>query len=198
MRIELPDQPGSLGRVASAIGAAGADIEVLEIVEHRPDGTAVDDVILEFGPGVLADAVVSACHALDGVKVLWINRYAGSANLFRDLELVETLSQEPHTALDRLVEMLPDPFRANWAARVNEQGVVALSDCAPSGLTWLDIDRATRLAFDNDVTAIAAAPLGSEVVMIGRDGGPEFLDSELARLAHLATLARTLSRSRTD
>ena len=44
MRVELPDVPGSLGRVASAIGEAGGDIDAIEIVEHRPDGSAVDDV----------------------------------------------------------------------------------------------------------------------------------------------------------
>jgi hypothetical protein len=31
-----------------------------------------------------------------------------------------------------------------------------------------------------------------EVVIIGRRGGPEFLDSELARLGHLVTLARAI------
>ena len=33
MRVELPDVPGSLGRVASAIGEAGGDIEAIEIVD---------------------------------------------------------------------------------------------------------------------------------------------------------------------
>ena len=41
LRVELPDVPGSLGRVASAIGEAGGDIEAIEIVEHRRDGSAV-------------------------------------------------------------------------------------------------------------------------------------------------------------
>ena len=52
LRVELPDVPGSLGRVASAIGEAGGDIEAIEIVEKRHDGqTAVDDVLLEIAPG---------------------------------------------------------------------------------------------------------------------------------------------------
>ena len=32
LRVELPDVPGSLGRVATAIGEAGGDIEAIEIV----------------------------------------------------------------------------------------------------------------------------------------------------------------------
>ena len=54
LRVELPDVPGSLGRVASAIGAAGGDIEAIEIVEKRYDGTAVDDVLLEMVDGAIA------------------------------------------------------------------------------------------------------------------------------------------------
>ena len=97
MRVELPDVPGSLGRVASAIGEAGGDIDAIEIVEKR-DGFAVDDVLLETAPGVMPDSVVSACSVLDGVSVLWINRYAAGGNLFLDLEVVESLTEDPSTA----------------------------------------------------------------------------------------------------
>ena len=50
LRVELPDVPGSLGALATALGSAKADIEAIEIVEHRADGTAVDDVLLELPP----------------------------------------------------------------------------------------------------------------------------------------------------
>ena len=35
---------------------------------------------------------------------------------------------------------------------------------------------------------------GNEMVVIGRRGGPEFVDSELARLGHLVSLAASLAR----
>ena len=118
LRVELPNVPGSLGRLASAIGAAGGDIEAIEIVEKRYDGTAVDDVLLEMVDGAMPDSVVSACNAVEGVKVLWISRYLAGGNLFLDLEVVESLTAEPATALDRLVELLPVAFRCEWAARI--------------------------------------------------------------------------------
>ncbi|MCW2770497.1 MAG: amino acid-binding protein, partial [Aeromicrobium sp.] len=34
LRVELPDVPGSLGTLATALGGAGADIEAIEIVER--------------------------------------------------------------------------------------------------------------------------------------------------------------------
>src|SRR5215212_5569603 len=119
LRVELPDVPGSLGRLASAIGEAGGDIEAIEIIEKRHDGVAVDDVLLETVPGALPDSIVSACTALDGVRVLWISRYAAGGNLFLDLEAVEDLTADPKGALDRLIDLLPVTFRAAWADRVN-------------------------------------------------------------------------------
>jgi hypothetical protein len=200
LRVELPDVPGSLGRVATAIGEAGGDIEAIEIVEHRPDGTAVDDFLLEMAPGMMPDSVVSACNILDGVHVVWVSRYAAGGNLFLDLEVVEALTEDPASARDRLIDLLPIAFRVDWAARVTPgtDGVAATvvhaTDAAPS---TYDIDHErvpvpTRLPGD-EVYVECAAPFGDDFVLLGRRGGPEFLDSELARLEHLVGLAMTIS-----
>lgn len=200
LRVELPDVPGSLGRLASAIGEAGGDIEAIEIVDKRHDGTAVDDVLLETAPGSMPDSVVSACNQLDGVRVIWISRYAQGGNLFLDLEAVEALTEEPSQALDRLVEVLPLTFRADWAARIHRsQGLIETTDGAPQDLPFCEIERSTRLEFEgedtDDETLYAGARIdGNEVVVIARRGGPEFLDSELARLGHLVGLAASMAR----
>ncbi len=211
MRIELPDVPGSLGRVAAAIGEAGADIEAIEIVEHRADGTAVDDVLLETPPTVMPDSIVSACAELDGVRVLWISRYGAGGNLFLDLEAVETMTEEPLAALDRLIDLTPLTFRADWAVRLRmteEHAVVlhrtsAAPDMHAGVVRWFPLERAARLTADEDwdgfnSMVLAAAPLGvpEEAVLLGRRGGPEILDSELARLGHLAALAVSIASHR--
>ncbi len=201
LRVELPDVPGSLGRVATAIGEAGGDIEAIEIVEHRPDGSAVDDVLLETAPGAMPDSIVSACNALEGVSVIWISRYAAGGNLFLDLEAVEELTASPENALDRLVDLLPVTFRADWGARVhhNRDGSVAIlhgTGAAPENLPWYDVSKASRVDSEDDEIVLAAAPLiDGEVVVIGRRGGPEILDSELARLGHLTALAVSIAKS---
>jgi hypothetical protein len=200
IRLELPDVPGSLGRVATAMGEAGADIEAIEIVEHRHDGSAVDDVLLDLAPGVMPDSVVSACNALDGVQVVWISRYAAGGNLFLDLEVVEELTRHGSEALDRLVGMLPVTFRADWAARLERSPgggrVVQATGAAPAQIAWAELDQAVRLPAVDDVTIYCGARLtDDQIVVVGRDGGPEFLDSELARLSHLLALAVSISRS---
>jgi hypothetical protein len=198
LRVELPDVPGSLGRVATAIGEAGGDIEAIEIVEKRhDDGTAVDDVLLEMQSGAMPDSVVSACNSLDGVQVLWINRYAAGGNLFLDLEAVDDLTADPEKALDRVVDLLPDVFRADWAVRVHRaQGVIQRTGGAPTSMPFVELDSAARLDVDGDEVNLYAGTRidGNELIVIGRRGGPEFVDAELARFGHLVSLAASLAR----
>jgi hypothetical protein len=210
MRVELPDVPGSLGALATALGAAGADIEAIEIVEHGSDGRAVDDVLLELPPTVLPDMVVSACQKLDGVAVLWISRYTAGANLHLDLEAVESLTEEPEHAMRRLVELVPVVFRSDWALLLGlDEGAVTVLDrtsAAPQvdgvGEAWLPLARGCRLTGPVGVETWEAAlligvPVGSPdlALVAGRRGGPEFLDSEVARMAHLAGLAASIVAS---
>lgn len=204
LRVELPDVPGSLGRVASAIGEAGGDIDAIEIVEHRRDGYAVDDVLLDIPQGVMPDTIISACNVLDGVHVLWISRYAAGGQLFLDLEAVEEMTQQPDQSLDKLVDLLPVTFKVDWAARVAraasaESGteIVHATGAAPETIEWAHLEHADRVHSDGeDIVLQAGAPVtAGEIVLIGRRGGPDFLDSEVARLGHLVGLAVTISRT---
>jgi hypothetical protein len=200
LRVQLPDVPGSLGRLASAIGDAGGNIDAIEIVS-RGDGFAVDDVFLAAENGVMPDTIVSACQQLDGVEVLWIGRYAAGSNLFLDLEAVESMTEQPDLAGDTLVELAPTVFRVDWAVRVrrhdDQVSVAHRTSAAPAEIpvevTWPG--QSTRQATYGDLI-IAAVRLGDdEAVVLARRGGPQFLDSELARLQHLAGLAGSIARA---
>lgn len=68
LRCALPDRPGELARLATAISAVGGDIHGVDVVEHR-DGRALDDVELTLDD----DRVATLLHhvsALDGVMVV--------------------------------------------------------------------------------------------------------------------------------
>jgi hypothetical protein len=198
MRVELPDVPGSLGRVASTIGMAGGDIEAIEIVEKRPDGTALDDVLLEVAQGTMPDSIVSACNQLDGVRVVFVSRYPTGGNVVLDLEAVEELTAAPSEALDRLIDLLPVTFRTDWAARVHRaKGVVYGTSAAPEEFDFVELEGPSRLEVaDDDVNLYAAARIdGNEIAVVGRRGGPEFVDSEVARMGHLCALAVTISEA---
>jgi hypothetical protein len=200
LRVELPDVPGSLGRLASAIGDAGGNIDAIEIIGKDPvDGSAIDDVFIA-ADGIMPDTIVSACTALDGVRVLWISRYAAGGNLFLDLEAVEAMTQEPETALEKLVDAVPEVFRVDWGVLVRDGVIEHGTPAAPSSLpAGLDLPTDAGKAHPLDVPeawaelVVATTPVAAdEHVLVARRGGPEFLDSELARLAHLVGMAASL------
>jgi hypothetical protein len=207
LRVELPDVPGSLGALATALGGAGADIEAIEIVERRTDGRVVDDVLLELPARVMPDALITACHQLEGVKVDWISRYNAGANLSMDLEAVEQFTENPAKAIENLVEVIPSTFRTDWAMALHrvegEAVVMAKSSTAPKlvdeATAWLGIrkSKVLREVPEWDSTVLAASPARDRrgdgfVVVVGRHGGPEFLASELARLGHMVSLAASV------
>ncbi|MGN6161851.1 MAG: ACT domain-containing protein [Marmoricola sp.] len=199
LRVQLPDVPGSLGRLATAIGSAGGNIDAIEIVS-REGGFAVDDVFLAADSTAMPDSIVSACQQLDGVEVLWISRYAAGTNLFLDLEAVEAMTQAPATAADTLVDLVPQVFRADWGVRARRNGAgleVAHRTSAaprelPDGTPW-PADGVTDSAV-GELLMLAAPLAEDEAVVIARRGGPEFMDSELARLRHLVQLAGSIAR----
>ena len=86
-------------------------------------------------------------------------------------------------------------FRVDWGARVHRaKGSVHGTTAAPADLTFVEIEGPTRIEGDDEVTLYAAARLdGNEIVVVGRRGGPEFVDSEIARLGHLAGLAVSIA-----
>jgi hypothetical protein len=208
LRLIIPDRPGSLGTVATALGEVNADIHAIEIVEHRREnGTAVDDIVVDLPPGVLPDRLVSACNGVAGVEVIWFSRYGAGGGLHMDLEAVEQMTSAPADAIDILVEQSPAVLHADWAALLDGTGSevkVALETSATPEFgdvtdNWLPLEKATTLAAPDHHKGLAesvlvAAPLdsGRRVLVIGRRGGPEFLGSEVARLSYLASLAVTI------
>ena len=208
LRVVLPDRPGMLGALATALGEVGADIVSLDVVERGPDG-AVDDLVVALPPGGLADRLITGAHSVPGVVVESLRPYHGAQDLHRDLELVEQLAASPACGLSVLVRDLPGVFRAGWALLV-EAGptVVDASPSAPAldgvGLPWLPLDGPRRLdrraawvpeRWQALGIELAAAPVGSphRAVLVGRTGGPAFRQSEVLRLAHLAGIAASVA-----
>lgn len=208
LRVQLPDVPGSLGRLASAIGSSGANIDAIEIVgRDSAAGIAIDDVFIAPDAEVMPDSIVSACTSLAGVKVLWISRYAAGGNLFLDLEAVESMTQDAAKAIERLVDGLPMVFRVDWGVHLRRDGegatVVHGTPAAPTEIpekiVWpANLEKGQRIDVPEAWSdlVVAGSPLNTdELVVVGRRGGPEFLESEIARLAHLIAMAASLRRN---
>jgi len=70
LEIALPDRPGSLGAVASAIGFAGGDIRGLQVLKSE-DGRGYDQIIVAI-PGSDTTDLVNVLTSIGGVEVLSI------------------------------------------------------------------------------------------------------------------------------
>ena len=68
LQVSLPDRPGSLGMLASAIGTAGADIR--ELVVLRSEGETGYDQITVAVPGTDPTDLVEVLNSIGGVQVL--------------------------------------------------------------------------------------------------------------------------------
>lgn len=204
IRVQLPDAPGTLGAVATALGVIGADILSLDVVE-RGGGQAVDDLVVELPSGRPPDVLITAVESIAGVEVDAVRPYAGVLDTHRELELVEEVAARPRHGVEIFTEGVPKIVRAGWAVTLaaNGQGarLLAASTAAPESpefpVPWLPLQRATVLdAEDSWVpetwrqlgTELAATPLGKpeRALLVGRPGGPMFRAAEVARLAHLA------------
>ncbi|WP_436501853.1 amino acid-binding protein [Actinokineospora sp. HUAS TT18] len=204
IRVQLPDSPGTLGAVATALGAIGADILSVDVVE-RLGGVAIDDLVVELPSGRLPDVLITAAESVEGVEVDAVRPYAGVLDTHRELELVEEVAAEPNDGLEIFTKGVPKIIRAGWALVVTSDAggahTVAASGAAPTvqtlDLPWMPLARATILDGEEPWvpetwrelgTELAATPLGKpdRVLLVGRPGGPMFRAAEVARLAHLA------------
>lgn len=202
MRVALPDRPGSLGAVATAMGTVGADINAVEIVE-KYEGYAIDDFMLEMPSGAAPDSLITACTSVEGVEVVWLSYYPEAWGLQSDVDVLNSMLEQPDDAERILTRESPQVFRVSWAVLVDRVTgtVLAQTDLAPD----LDGAGVAALGALDDVrdgelpdgwltgwneTLIAVAPFHSNAsIVLARRGGPEFLKSELARLRHLTALA---------
>ncbi len=204
LRVQLPDKPGALGAVATALGGIGADILSVDVVE-RGGGIAVDDLVVELPSGRLPDVLITAAESVDGVEVDAVRPYAGVLDTHRELELVEAIADDPRNGLAVFTEGVPKIVRAGWAMTLSTDGHsvtrLAASTAAPQAvdveMPWLPLQRATVLDGESPWvpetwqqlgTELAATPLGKpdRALLVARPGGPMFRAAEVARLAHLA------------
>jgi hypothetical protein len=212
LRLVVPDRPGILGAVATALGDAGIDIVSVDVLE-RGNGVAVDDVLVELPEGRLPDSLITAAQAVPGVQVESMRPFAGPLDTHRELDLLDALAHAAEgTAGKLLAAELPRVFHSGWAVvlacdpRDGCAGVAA-SEAAPGFeglvLPWMPLTAPRLLPSEEEwlprrwrdmAIEMMAAPFGpGHAVVLGRSGGPAYRRSELLRLAHLTGIAGTVA-----
>ena len=213
IRIQLPDRPGALGAVATALGNVGCDILSLDVVERR-SGIAIDDLVVELPSGRLPDVLITAAESVEGVEVDAVRPWAGVLDTHRELELVEQVAADPAGGLQIFTDGVPKIIRAGWAVVLTVTqgrahritGSFAAPETLAAQLPWWPLRRATILDGEDPWvplpwrelgTELAATPLGGseQVLLVGRPGGPMFRAAEVAHLEHLAGIVAVVLRN---
>lgn len=209
IRINVPDLPGTLGRVASAIGSAGSDIVKVNVLESEA-GRAVDDVFVVVRDSQHLARVSDHLAGLGGTQMLGVQYPAPPVGGHADLELINQILGNPERGLQTLVDGAPGAMGADWAAIVvydslgDFDGIVTVSGHAPGPeavvvrsalrLGQVELD---RLDGGEPYGGAVLVPLGHHPVglLMVREEGPEFHRSELYRLEQVGlVVAHGLSR----
>lgn len=207
LRLAVPDRPGSLGRVATALGAAAADIVRVDVLDSE-SGRALDDVLVEVRDLAHVQRVRDQLDAVPGVEVVGAQHPAPPSGGHAELELVDHVVTQsvssPAAALQTLVDGVPAAAGADWAVALryaaggDPEAVVAASTGAPAPeavRTTLPLRLAAVTlpggGTDGPPPAAAVVPLGTlrVALLVVREGGLAFHRSELWRLGQVGEIA---------
>jgi hypothetical protein len=193
LRVELPDQPGALARVTRAIARTGADVMSVAVLEAEA-GRAVDDFRLRWPDGRDPAPLAAAMDLERGVTVLGCRRTRWLLDGRADLDLLTYLLAVPGRGVETLVDMAPAALDADWAElRAPSRRLSPLytsSDTRHDSLAPQDLP-VRAISGDTDAVAWAQFPLPPlrSVLVIGREGGPPFLRSEMVHGERVVALA---------
>lgn len=215
MRFSLPDRPGTLGAVATAISHVPASIVTLRVVERQGE-YAIDEAVLEAAATAdeekdVPEAIRRAAEAVPAVTVECVRRIQREPDPLASLTLAERLSHGIGSPLSTLVDALPEAMPAAWAIAFDFTDgleVLATSPSAPvpRGLDppWLPLVGARRLHYGEWMPQswrmvrleLAAVPWEADAkcIVVGRWAGMQFRGSELRQMEILTGLALRATR----
>ena len=152
LRISVPDRPGSLGRVTSAIGSAGGDIAKVDVLESEA-GRALDDVFVTVRDAAHLDRLTQHRRRADR------GRHRRACSTRRPLppgtptwNWSSRCSRSRGRSLQTLVDGAPAALGADWAA---------LLEFGPDDVQTSVLARSLRAPEPGTITVAAPLRLGA-------------------------------------
>ena len=197
LRVSVPDRPGSLAALTTALAAAGANVLSVSVVE-REAGRAVDDLLLDWPYGRAWDAVTTAVDNCAGARVHGL-RHINEPSVTHDSDLLAQIATDPSRALETLVDGLPHLLLADWCAifdrRWPQQADYATPG-TPQPLPETDhpLARPRTLSIDGESLLLAPVAESSLRILVGRYAGPGFTRAEMQRCSSLLAATTAILR----
>lgn len=204
LRIALPDRPGALGRVGTAIGSLGGNVLTIDVQEV--DGaSAVDELLVDLPDAVLPADIARALDAAGAGTLL--SAKTGTAlpdQVVRALRWACALtSAGPHGADDELERAVAEVCGCPnvWLADVNQAGFVeagrlALARGRPVTHRTGDPPAALGPIVTAEVWLLAvpdARIQPARVALVARPLPDRFTVSEIERVSALLSLRRLVT-----
>lgn len=135
LRVSLLRVPGSLGRLTSAIGAAGALVDAIDIIEHR-DGVIVRQIQVETSGEEHGRKVVEAVRAVSGVELLSVTDRVFDRHRRGKLEVTpkfpvltrDDLSMAYTPGVGRVSSAIAEQPQLVWDYTIKPNSVAVLTD----------------------------------------------------------------------
>jgi len=207
IRVRLPDRPGSLGQVARTLGAAGADVVQMAVLE-RDNGRALDDFTVSWPVAADLGRLRDGLDWVPGVEVLGIWPTVEPQGAFPDAAVIGQVAAVPERGAKILADAVPAILSADWAglaeispaSRASPVGAAALvhaSVGARAGTHLPALEPLRPRAFTApDGAQYALCPLSASVLpgeaaalVVSRTGAPPFHQTEVLRLEQLVGAA---------
>lgn len=210
IRVLLSDTPGSLAVLAEALGVVEANIQSVDVVEHFPNGTVMDDLVITIPRDVMADTIITAAEEVDGVEVDSIRPFSGTVDRRGQIQMLASVAANRNDfkkALEDLVNVIPRTMTSGWAIVIDLKGPItriAASQAAPQDDGTVPenivLSEARLLSNTNEPwvpenwtlldSSLAIAPIGKHglALIVGRPGGPDFLASEVKHLGNIGDI----------
>jgi hypothetical protein len=212
LRLWLPDIPGTLGRVAAAIGQADGDVIGIEILE-RGAGMAIDELIValptqgstpsdeERNEELNIEKLISCVSQVEGVAVEDVHRVAQGRpdQSVLALDTAARIMETPKVdRTEATCELVRDMLEADWCTVVpnGAQSPLAVSGDVPD-LPWVMAflggisHLASDARYEHTPADVAWAPLDllDAAIVAGRLRGA----FRLRERQHLTLIARIVS-----
>ncbi|MCW2942659.1 MAG: amino acid-binding domain protein, partial [Actinomycetia bacterium] len=182
---------GSLGKVARTLGAAGADVVQMAVLE-RDGGRALDDFTVAWPAGAGIERLCDGLAFIPGVEIEGVWPTVEPQGAFPDAALVGQLAANPDEALVILADAIPGILSGDWAGLLKvtpaQTAFVHTSLGVFADLKLPDIGPLRPRAFlGEDGTQYALAPIGETnlAILVARTAAPQFHRTEVFRLAQL-------------
>jgi malate dehydrogenase (oxaloacetate-decarboxylating) len=135
LRVSLQRVPGTLGRLTSALGAAGALLDAIDIIEHQGD-VIVRQIQVETRGEAHGHEVVEAARAVSGVELLSVSDRVFDRHLGGKIEVTpkfavltrDDLSMAYTPGVGRVCTAIAEQPELVWDYTIKKNSVAVLTD----------------------------------------------------------------------